>query len=152
MKRMHIHISVENLAQNIVFYRNLFGMAPTVEKPDYAKWMLEDPRINFAISQRGSQPGIDHLGFQVDSDDELDIMRQRLESADAEVVTLAMTSCCYAKSSKHWIQDPNGIAWESFYTLDHIPTFNEATPEAGAGSCNPVFKNRQQTIEHSGCC
>lgn len=152
MKRMHIHISVENLAQNIVFYRNLFGVAPTVEKPDYAKWMLEDPRINFAISQRGSQPGIDHLGFQVDSDEELEIMRQRLESADAEVVTQAMTSCCYAKSSKHWTQDPNGIAWESFHTLDHIPTFNEATPQVGAASCSPVFKNRQQTVERSGCC
>ena len=123
MKRMHVHVRVADLAHNIRFYSALFNAEPTVVKSDYAKWMLDDPRINFAISSRSDELGVDHLGFQVDTDEELQEMNQRLARADLPIETQEETACCYAKSNKHWTVDPQGIAWESYHTLDSIPVF-----------------------------
>ena len=143
MKRMHLHVAVDDLAQSIRFYSTLFGAAPTISKPDYAKWMLEDPRVNFAISQRGAKPGLDHIGIQVESDSELDDIRQRLERADLGMLTEAGTTCCYAKSDKHWVQDPSGIAWETYRTLDSAPTFNEQPEQEAAACCTPALEKVQ---------
>ena len=124
MKRMHLHLAVEDIEKNIGFYSALFGVQPTVRKPDYAKWMLEDPRINFAISTHGVKPGLDHLGIQVENDGELDAMRTQMVAADAATVEHEDAACCYATSSKYWVQDPQGIAWEAFHTLGSIPMFS----------------------------
>lgn len=135
VKRFHIHIAVADLTANIGFYSHLFGQPPTVEKPDYAKWMLDDPRINFAISSRGTAPGVDHIGIQVDSEAELAALRARYDAADASAVTTETdTACCYAKSNKHWLTDPQGVAWEAFHTLSDIPTFSDKA-QADAGAC-----------------
>lgn len=112
MKRMHIHISVDNLSESIQFYSVMFASAPSVLKTDYAKWMLEDPRINFAISKRGAALGLNHLGMQVESAEELAEMNARLQQLQAEVVEETEAACCYAKSDKYWVNDPQGIAWE----------------------------------------
>ena len=130
MKRFHVHVAVDDLAANVRFYSTVFGAQPTVQKPDYAKWMLEDPRINFAISTRGGKAGIDHLGFQADSDEELVELKTRAQAADMAVLDEGETTCCYARSEKHWVTDPQGIAWEHFHTLDSIPTFSQAGAEA----------------------
>ena len=135
MKRFHVHISVNDLERNIQFYSSIFGSAPTVQKPDYAKWMLEDPRINFAISRRGHRLGVNHLGLQVDSTDELTNMRASLELADASLVEQTGASCCYARSDKYWVTDPQGIAWETFHSLGAVPVYGEdsqASPQATA--------------------
>lgn len=123
MKRMHIHLAVENLDHSVGFYSTLFGAQPAVVKPDYAKWMLDDPRINFAVSQRGEKPGLNHLGVQVESAGELAEMRSRLEQLQTGVVAEEGTACCYARSDKYWATDPEGIAWETFHTLGDIPVF-----------------------------
>lgn len=140
MKRMHIHLRVADLAHNIRFYSALFAAEPAVIKDDYAKWMLDDPRLNFAISTRTAQTGLDHLGFQVDEAEELHEMQQRLAAADLPIESQEGTACCYARSDKHWTVDPQGIAWESYHTLDSIPTFNEAEQAVAAGSacCAPA--------------
>lgn len=130
MKRFHVHVAVDDLQKNIRFYSAMFGATPTVEKPDYAKWMLDDPRINFAISQRGAAAGVNHLGFQVESEGELKGLRDRVGSADIEARDEAGANCCYAKSDKYWVQDPQGIAWETFHTLGEIPVFGEHAAEA----------------------
>jgi catechol 2,3-dioxygenase-like lactoylglutathione lyase family enzyme len=138
MKRFHVHVAVENLAESIRFYATLFGAEPTVRKVDYAKWMVDDPRINFAISSRGSAHGVNHLGFQVDSDDELEAMRERLAGADAGLTKESNTHCCYAVSDKYWVTDPQGIAWETYHTLGSIPVFGEsaaAAEERGQSAC-----------------
>lgn len=135
MKRMHVHIAVDDLGKNVAFYSQLFGSQPTVQKPDYAKWMLDDPRINFAISARGAKPGLDHLGFQVDSDDELVALKERLEGADMAMLTETGTTCCYAKSDKHWVMDPSGIPWETYHTLDSAPTFNDQPNDDNRSAC-----------------
>jgi catechol 2,3-dioxygenase-like lactoylglutathione lyase family enzyme len=134
MKRFHVHVAVDDLAISTKFYAALFGAPPTVKKDDYAKWMLDDPRINFAISTRGNKIGVNHLGFQTDGADELEDIHARLQSADAAVLAEEGASCCYAKSDKYWVTDPSGIAWESFHTLGSIPTFNgnTALPAVGA--------------------
>ena len=126
MKRFHIHVAVADLASSIRFYSALFAAEPTVVKSDYAKWMLEDPRVNFAISHRGAAPGLDHLGVQVENEAELAEMHARLESAALPVDTQMDTACCYAKSNKYWSVDPQGIAWESYHTLKEIPVFGES--------------------------
>lgn len=141
MKRMHIHISVDDLAQSTAFYSRLFGAAPTVQKVDYAKWLLDDPRVNFAISQRGEAPGLNHLGIQVDSDRELQELKAQLEAADLALLSETGTTCCYAKSDKHWVQDPTGIAWETYHTLDSAPTFH-AAPDSAAVCCAPLQQVR----------
>ncbi len=127
MKRFHVHVAVADLENSIRFYSSLFGAQPIVTKDDYAKWMLDDPRVNFAISRRGDAPGVNHLGIQVESDEELIDMRGRLSQADGPVVEQADAACCYAASNKHWVQDPQGVAWETFHTLSSIPVFGEDT-------------------------
>jgi catechol 2,3-dioxygenase-like lactoylglutathione lyase family enzyme len=140
MKRFHVHVSVDDLTKNIRFYSAMFGVAPTVEKADYAKWMLDDPRINFAISQRGGAAGVNHLGFQVDSEGDLKALREQVGSADIEARDEVGANCCYAKSDKYWVQDPQGVAWETFHTLGDIPVFGEhaaAAEPAQAACCVP---------------
>ena len=142
MKRLHVHVAVADLAASIRFYSAMFAAEPTVTKDDYAKWMLDDPRVNFAISARGATPGLNHLGVQVESADELAEMG---------------TACCYAKSDKYWATDPQGIAWETYHTLDSIPVFGGqqegecCVPEpvvAKVPGCIPV-KAKPAT---GGCC
>jgi len=128
MKRFHVHVAVRNLDDSVRFYSTIFGAAPSVQKPDYAKWMLDDPRINFAISERVGRHGVNHLGFQVDDDAELEQIHGRLDAAGAEVVAERDVSCCYARSDKYWISDPQGVAWESFRSLGSVPFYgDEAT-------------------------
>ena len=137
MKRFHVHVHVDDLAQSIVFYSKLFSTAPSRQESDYAKWMLEDPRVNFAISMRGGKPGVDHLGIQTDSQEELVTMRTRTEAADMTLTDVGETSCCYARSDKYWVTDPQGVAWEQFHTLGDIPLFNErkAEPKPDSSPC-----------------
>lgn len=116
MKRMHVHVAVEDVAQSVRFYSTLFASGPAILKPDYAKWMLDDPRVNFAISKRGAAPGIHHLGIQVENEAELAEVYARLERAERPVLEEKATTCCYAKSDKQWIADPQGVAWETFLT------------------------------------
>lgn len=127
MKRMHLHVAVDNLAEAIEFYATLFAARPTVTQPDYAKWMLDDPRVNFAVSARGAPRGLNHLGVQVESAAELAEMNARLEGIAGGVVTEPGTTCCYARSDKSWSTDPAGIAWETFHTLESVPVFSEQT-------------------------
>jgi catechol-2,3-dioxygenase len=146
MKRIHLHISVENLTQSIAFYNHLFGAKPTVEKADYAKWMLDNPLVNFAISQRGAKVGIDHIGIQVETEAELAELKNRIDEAQMSVVSQEGATCCYAKSDKHWVQDPSGIAWETYHTLDSSPTFNDSTPTKADSACcapNSALSNAQ---------
>jgi hypothetical protein len=116
MKRMHVHVAVDHLEHAIGFYSALFAAQPSVTKTDYAKWMLDDPRVNFAISTRGRQAGLDHLGIQVEDKDELNEIYARLRKAGGKVIEQGQTNCCYAKSEKSWIDDPAGIFWETFLT------------------------------------
>ncbi|MBV8094576.1 MAG: glyoxalase/bleomycin resistance/dioxygenase family protein [Acetobacteraceae bacterium] len=127
MKRLHVHVSVADLPQSIRFYSTLFAAEPTVIKPDYAKWMLEDPRVNFAISSRATKSGgLDHLGIQVESPEELREVFGRLERADQPVLEEGATTCCYAKSEKSWIADPQGIAWETFLTTGESTVYGDS--------------------------
>jgi catechol 2,3-dioxygenase-like lactoylglutathione lyase family enzyme len=128
MKRLHVHVSVKDLSASIRFYRTLFDAEPVVTKPDYAKWMLEDPCVNFAISTHRQPVGVNHLGFQVETDEELRAMRAQLEAADARLVEETEQPCCYARSDKYWVTDPTGIAWETFHTLGSIPVYGQDTP------------------------
>ena len=132
MKRFHVHVAVSDLAQSIGFYSALFASAPAVVKSDYAKWMLDDPRVNFAISTGGRAPGLDHLGIQVENRDELMEVYARLHQADGEVVEQGQTTCCYAKSEKSWIDDPAGIAWETFHTTGESTVYGDGTGENAA--------------------
>ena len=129
MKRLHIHMAVENLPRSIGFYSALFAAEPAVVKADYAKWMLEDPRVNFAISTRGRQPGLDHLGIQVENTDELGEVHARLHKAGGDVIEQGATACCYAKSEKSWIDDPAGIAWEAFLTTGESVDYGDGSGE-----------------------
>jgi len=124
MKRFHVHVAVNNLEEGIAFYSKAFGAGPTVRKSDYAKWMLEDPRLNFAISSRGGKPGVNHLGFQLDTDEQFKAMHAQLAEADAGLVEEVGANCCYAKSDKYWVTDPAGIAWETYHSLGTIPLFS----------------------------
>ena len=134
MKRFHVHTHVDDLAKSIAFYSQLFDAPPTRVESDYAKWMIEDPRINFAISTRGTKPGIDHLGFQTDDAAELAQLKARAEAADMALLDEGRTTCCYARSDKHWVTDPQGIAWEHFHTLGDIPVFSETRRAAAPGT------------------
>jgi catechol 2,3-dioxygenase-like lactoylglutathione lyase family enzyme len=136
MKRFHVHLGVPDLSASIRFYSDLFGMAPTVQKPDYAKWMLDDPRVNFAISPRPSRPGLNHLGLQAESADELaDIRRQFARADEKSLFDEPDVSCCYARGNKHWTKDPQGIAWEAFHTLESVPTCGESSEPDLANAC-----------------
>lgn len=125
MKRLHVHVAVHDLEQSVRFYSALFAAQPAVKKDDYAKWMLDDPRVNFAISTRSTKAGLDHLGIQAENGDELQDLGARLAQADISVTAQKGASCCYAKSDKYWTIDPQGIAWESFHTLDSAPMYGK---------------------------
>jgi catechol 2,3-dioxygenase-like lactoylglutathione lyase family enzyme len=149
MKRLHVHVAVDDLEQSVRFYSALFACEPTVLKTDYAKWMLEDPRVNFAISTHsGSAPGLDHLGIQADSSDELQAVYERLKQAERPVLEEGMTTCCYARSEKSWISDPAGIAWEAFHTVGESTTYGtsarrEAKPATAC--CGPAEESVAQS-------
>jgi predicted enzyme related to lactoylglutathione lyase len=140
MKRMHVHVAVDDLQRSISFYSALFAMQPSVIKSDYAKWMLDDPRLNFAISARGQRPGLDHLGIQVEDKDELSEVYARLHKAGGNVIEQGATTCCYAKSEKSWINDPAGISWETFLTTGESTDYGDGSGErearvAGGKTC-----------------
>jgi catechol 2,3-dioxygenase-like lactoylglutathione lyase family enzyme len=132
MKRLHVHIAVSDLPQSVGFYSALFAAQPSVLKLDYAKWMLDDPRVNFAISTRGREPGLDHLGIQVESQEELYDVYGRLRQAGGKIIEQGQTSCCYAKSEKSWIDDPAGISWETFHTTGESIDYGDGTGEREA--------------------
>jgi catechol 2,3-dioxygenase-like lactoylglutathione lyase family enzyme len=143
MKRLHVHVAVEDLDASIRFYSQLFAAEPAVRKPDYAKWMLEDPRVNFAISHRGAPPGVQHLGIQVENRAELEEVYGRLRGAERPVIEEGETTCCYAQSEKSWIDDPQGVPWETFLTTGESSVYgtDEIRPgrekEAAAACCAP---------------
>jgi catechol-2,3-dioxygenase len=140
MKRLHVHVSVDDLTRSIQFYSTLFAAEPVVTKDDYAKWMLEDPRVNFAISQRAGEAGIRHLGIQVEDRTELADVYSRLQRAEAPVLEEGATTCCYAQSEKSWIEDPQGIQWETFLTTGESTTYGTAPPRLNQGKpcCEPT--------------
>lgn len=151
MKRLHVHLSVDNLEQNVNFYSAMFGCQPTVEQDDYAKWMLDDPRVNFAISNRSKKLGLDHLGIQAETESELQGVKQLLDATQVPIETQDGMACCYSQSDKHWVTDPQGIAWESFQTLNDIPTFNGQDSESESDSaCCPA--PAPETKKKSSCC
>lgn len=143
MKRLHVSLAVSDLAQSVRFYATLFGREPTVLKPDYAKWMLDDPRVNFAIQTHGSRPGLDHLGIQVDDDAELADVAQRLQQAGQSVHRQTATTCCYAQSNKAWVHDPQDVAWETFHTFDTSESYGE---DGETRAPQPMV------AESTGCC
>jgi predicted enzyme related to lactoylglutathione lyase len=132
MKRFHVHVAVDDLKQAIGFYSALFSAEPSVTKTDYAKWMLDDPRVNFAISTRARQPGLDHLGIQAESGDELKEIYARLQKAGGKIIEQGQTSCCYAQSEKSWIDDPAGISWETFHTTGESTNYGDGNGERTA--------------------
>jgi catechol 2,3-dioxygenase-like lactoylglutathione lyase family enzyme len=140
MKRLHVHVAVDDLQRSIGFYSALFAARPSITKPDYAKWMLEDPRVNFAISTRGGRVGLDHLGIQAEDKDELKEIYGRLHQADGDVIEQGQTSCCYAKSEKSWIDDPAGISWETFLTTGESTDYGDGSGE------------REARVAHSQAC
>lgn len=135
MKRLHVHVAVHDLEQSIRFYKALFDAEPTLTRGDYAKWQLEDPRVNFAISKRGAKTGLDHLGIQAEDEGELGALRSQLAQADVAILDEKNATCCYAKSNKHWTLDPQGIAWESFRTLEAAPTYDSDTRSSAKAAC-----------------
>ena len=143
MKRFHVHLAVRDLAASVRFYSTLFAAKPTVLKTDYAKWLLEEPRVNFAISQRGATPGVEHLGIQAEDGSELQEVYARLKRADKPVIEEGSTTCCYARSEKSWIEDPQGILWEAFLTTGESAVFGHEglrvgeEPEAKPACCAP---------------
>jgi catechol 2,3-dioxygenase-like lactoylglutathione lyase family enzyme len=137
MKRMHIHVGVKNLAESVRFYSALFGAQPAKLKPDYAKWMLEDPHLNFAISTRSGKIGVDHMGLQVDDAGELASLREHMSAANISTHSDGETTCCYAKSEKSWVEDPNGVAWEAYHTMEDVQIYSGGDPVAEATCCTP---------------
>lgn len=161
MKRVHVHVAVDDLAESIRFYSTLFAAEPSVRKTDYAKWMLEDPRLNFAISDRAGTPGIEHLGIQVETQNELQEVYARLRKADRSILEEGVTTCCYARSEKSWISDPQGISWETFLTSGESTVYGEdrnlpsatgsacCTPETPQGACCPP---KAELAPDAPCC
>jgi catechol 2,3-dioxygenase-like lactoylglutathione lyase family enzyme len=159
VKRFHVHVAVNDLEKSIRFYSAMFGSEPTVLKPDYAKWMLDDPRVNFAISQRTRASGINHLGMQAETDTELEDIHARLRQADGTIVAEKGVACCYARSDKYWITDPEGIAWESFRSLGSVPIYGEdhdAAPAACGSAeetaCRASTSPAVPAAKTAGCC
>jgi catechol 2,3-dioxygenase-like lactoylglutathione lyase family enzyme len=150
MNRFHLHLNVADLDASIRFYSQLFGSAPSVTKPDYAKWMLDDPRVNFAISTTGCAPGIDHLGIQVDDPAALKALGQRLHAAGSSVVPEPSTTCCYARSDKLWTEDPQGTRWETFHTFGEATTYYAEAPCNDEAACAPA--PIAATAGKSACC
>ena len=155
MKRLHLHVSVPDLAQSIQFYETLFGAPPSLVKEDYAKWMLEDPRVNFAISQRARAAGLDHVGIQVETPTELSELAGRLKGAGAVTFDQAATTCCYSKSDKSWVNDPAGLRWETFFTFGEATHYGEdeqlPAADAAAGACCGPEPTEGATTD-SACC
>jgi catechol-2,3-dioxygenase len=159
MKRFHVHMSVTDLNEATTFYARMFGVPPTVQKPDYAKWMLDDPRVNFAISSRGRPAGLDHLGIQAETREELSATFQRMEQA-GEVMAQGETTCCYAQSEKSWVHDPQGIPWEAFHTVGESTTYGEgarAAEDHAAACCVPLAPVKKSSrfamlAEDTACC
>ncbi|OSZ72724.1 glyoxalase/bleomycin resistance/dioxygenase family protein [Sphingomonas sp. IBVSS1] len=144
MKRLHVHVGVTDLAESISFYSALFGTGPTLVRDDYAKWMLDDPRVNFAISHGHATPGIEHLGIQAETPDELAEVTGRLNAAARPVLAEGETTCCYARSEKSWTSDPQGVVWEAFHTMEQARTYGSSpaldalaamAPNPGGGGC-----------------
>jgi catechol 2,3-dioxygenase-like lactoylglutathione lyase family enzyme len=156
MKRFHVHVNVADLETSIGFYSTLFGSAPSVRKPDYAKWMLEDPRVNFAISQRERTGGVDHLGLQAENGEELEEIGARLIAADQVALAEKGTTCCYAHSDKFWAEDPQGVRWETFHTHGEATTYSAPGhhPQSDAGACcgRPVADASAASCCTSGSC
>jgi catechol 2,3-dioxygenase-like lactoylglutathione lyase family enzyme len=146
MKRIHIHVGVEKLDESIRFYSAIFGAQPVKTKADYAKWMLDDPRVNFAISTRASKNGLDHLGIQVEENEELEELRGRIKSADLAVFDEGETVCCYANSEKSWVQDPAGIAWEAYRTMDDAQIFSTKLRGSETACC------AEERVSNAACC
>lgn len=158
MKRFHIHVHIDDLAASVAFYSKLFAAEPARVEEDYAKWMLDNPRVNFAISTRGTKAGVDHLGFQVDDAAELAELAKRAEAADMALLDQGETTCCYARSDKHWVLDPQGIAWEHFHTLDGAPIYGKSRPASPSSEprscCAPGGKPVGIPVKSAGsaCC
>lgn len=164
MKRLHVHIAVDDLPRSVAFYSTLFAAQPTVLKDDYAKWMLDDPRVNLAISARGAAPGVEHLGIQAETGEELAEVYARLKEADAPVLEEGATVCCYAQSEKSWVNDPAGVPWEVFHTVGESAVYGGG-PEAADGrlsstptgmavpaaACCPAPTPKTETAP-AGCC
>lgn len=150
MKRFHIHIGVDKLEEAIRFYSALFGNEPVKVKPDYAKWMLDDPRVNFAISTRAKKKGVDHLGIQVEEESELNEMRSRFEAADMPVLEEGATTCCYARSDKSWVQDPAGIPWEAYRTMADAQFFSDRADSGESACCVPDAPAQIISLKSSG--
>lgn len=157
MKRLHLHVNVPDLAQSIRFYETLFGAPPSVLKDDYAKWMLDDPKVNFAISKRGREAGLDHVGVQVESRGELDQLTDRLKAAGEATLDQEAAACCYARSDKSWVEDPAGLKWETFFTHGEITEYGaDAAPlpetvSAGSACCAPAAKPEPEPAAAAGC-
>ncbi len=151
MKRFHVHISVDNLAESVKFYSGMFASEPTELQSDYAKWKLENPRINFAVSQRGAKVGLDHIGIQVENEQELGEMQTRLEALQPGVELEEGITCCYAKSDKYWVRDPAGIPWETFHTLESIPVFGVPAKKPGGIPLNIPVASAKSEVS-SACC
>ena len=134
MKRFHIHVGVSDINESVQFYSTLFGQMPTKQKEDYAKWMLEDPKVNFAISTRTNTKGVDHLGIQAEEVSDFTEITERLKKADLKIFDEGETTCCYAKSDKAWVQDPNGLAWEAYLNMEDAEVFSEK-PKAEESTC-----------------
>jgi len=155
MKRMHVHVSVADLDKAVGFYSALFATQPALRKDDYAKWMLDDPCVNFAISTRGREPGLDHLGIQVESADELKDIYGRLRQAGGAILEQGQTTCCYAQSEKSWIDDPAGISWEAFHTTGESTDYGTSVQKGAQiahakACCAPQPDSVKQTA--SSCC
>lgn len=164
MKRLHIHVAVANLEHSIEFYSTLFGTAPDKRKSDYARWLLDDPRVNFAISENADRAsGLDHLGVQVDNDNDLEAITERLHSAGAQTIQQEATVCCYARSNKTWVEDPSGLRWESFYSLGDTVSYGvsgvnsdvDDIKDQSSACCTPIMsaENNSTTIasDDGGC-
>jgi catechol 2,3-dioxygenase-like lactoylglutathione lyase family enzyme len=154
MKRFHVHVAVDDLDASVRFYSTVFGVSPTVLKTDYAKWMLDDPRVNFALSKRGLKAGLDHMGVQVDTEEELTALRSQVAQAEIAALDQRNASCCYARSDKYWIADPQGIAWETFHTLGSIPLYGEDTQRTEGQSvacCKPTATQSSERAD-AACC
>jgi hypothetical protein len=150
MKRLHLHVSVPEMAPAIAFYRTLFNAEPSVVKDDYAKWMLEDPRVNLAISSRARSSGVDHVGIQVDSADELGELATRLKGAGADTLDQQATTCCYALSDKSWVTDTAGVRWETFFTHGEATAYGEDVISDTVGA--PDTAGAPDIAGASACC
>ena len=152
MNRFHVHVSVKDLDESIRFYSSLFGTPPSVTKPDYAKWMLEDPRINFALSKHGLKPGVHHLGVQVESNQELAVLRGQIAAAEMATLDQPNAECCYARSDKYWTHDPQGVPWETFHSVDSIPIFGARSRGESTDCCAARPRVASESTKSGACC